>query len=108
MDVRVGGRRHVATEVVTPTGRRWMWFAGEFVDVEANQRLVYNEYISDERATALGADGLDGHTNATEVRVELAEHDGRTSLVLTHVGIDLFGPRTYAVPMDRRIRGNDW
>ena len=87
MDVRVGGRRHVSMEVATPAGRRWMWFAGEFVDVEANRRLVYTEFISDQEGEPVKDAGTEQHSITTEVRIELAERDGRTLMVLTHVGI---------------------
>src|SRR5262245_38198416 len=103
MDVRVGGRRHVAMDVVTPAGRRRMWFAGQFVDVEAHHRLVYSEYIADERGEPVGPDRVDRHPNTTEVRVELAEHDGHTRLVLTHVGIaaDSPGAVGWAMALDK-------
>jgi uncharacterized protein YndB with AHSA1/START domain len=103
MDVRVGGRRHVAMDVVTPTGRRRMWFAGQFVDVEADQRLVYTEYIADERGEPLGEGHVDGPPHATEVRVEFAEDDGRTRIVLTHVGIaaDSPGAVGWAMALDK-------
>jgi uncharacterized protein YndB with AHSA1/START domain len=84
MDVRVGGSRLVCMEVQTPDGPMTMWFAGEYREVVDNERLVYTEYMSDENGNA--------SSPATEVRVELAEADGRTKMVMTHTGIPAGSP----------------
>src|SRR5262245_34312246 len=47
MDVRVGGARHVAMEVQTPSGPRRMWFTGEYREVTEHRRLAYTESMSD-------------------------------------------------------------
>ena len=86
MDVRLGGRRLVCMEMHTPTGPMQMWFTGEYRDVVENRRLVYTEAMSDERGNVAEPSGP-GHPAITEVRVELEELDGRTNMVLTHVGI---------------------
>lgn len=87
MDVRVGGRRLVCMELVSPDGPRRMWFGGEFVDVVENERLAYTEFIADEAGRPVVAGTAGGHPNTTEVRIELVEVAHRTRMVLTHVGI---------------------
>jgi uncharacterized protein YndB with AHSA1/START domain len=95
MDVRVGGRRLVCMEVETPTGRRSMWFAGEYLQVVTNQLLVYTEFISDEKGNAVSPSQMgmgDGHPTTTEVRVELEHSAGVTKMVMTHSGIPSDSP----------------
>ena len=95
MDVRVGGSRLVCMEVQTPAGRRSMWFAGEYVQVVANQLLVYTEFISDQNGNVVSPSDMgmsQGHPTTTEVRVELTELDGVTKMVMTHAGIPSDSP----------------
>ena len=94
MDVRVGGRRLVCMEMQTPNGPMQMWFAGEYLDVVENERLVYTESMSDEHGNVSSPDPAapEGHPSATEVRVELEEMDGRTRMVMTHLGIPADSP----------------
>lgn len=86
MDVRVGGARLVAMEMVTPNGPMTMWFAGEYVEVVENQRLSYTEFVADET----GAPAPGGP--ATRVVVELEDLGGRTKVTLTHIGIPADSP----------------
>jgi uncharacterized protein YndB with AHSA1/START domain len=95
MDVRVGGTRLVCMEANTPGGAILMWFAGEYLEVVQNERLLYTESISDEEGNvssgpAIGA--LEGHPITTEVRVELEDLGGRTRMVMTHAGIPSESP----------------
>ena len=53
MDVRVGGRRLLCMEVMTPRGAMQMWFAGEYLEVVENKRLVYTDAMSDESGNLL-------------------------------------------------------
>lgn len=95
MDVRVGGTRLICMEVQTPAGPRSMWFAGEYLQVVANQLLVYTEFISDENGNVVSPSEMgmsDGHPTRTEVRVELKGLDGVTKMVMTHVGIPSDSP----------------
>ena len=95
MDVRVGGSRLICMEVQTPMGPRSMWFAGEYLEVVANQRLVYTEFIADENGNAVSPSEMgmgDGHPTTTEVRVELTDTGGVTKMVLTHAGIPSGSP----------------
>jgi uncharacterized protein YndB with AHSA1/START domain len=95
MDVRVGGARLVCMEVQTPDGRMQMWFAGEYLDVVENKRLVYTESMADENGNPVspGEIGMPPtHPTNTEVRVELEDVGGRTRVVLTHIGIPSDSP----------------
>jgi uncharacterized protein YndB with AHSA1/START domain len=95
MDVRVGGSRVICMEVQTPAGPRSMWFAGEFLQVVANQLLVYTEFISDKNGNVVSPAEMgmsDGHPTTTEVRVELMQLGGVTKMVLTHAGIPSDSP----------------
>ena len=55
MDVRVGGARLICMEMQTPNGPMQMWFAGEYLEVVENERLVYTEAISDEDGNPVDA-----------------------------------------------------
>lgn len=95
MDVRVGGSRHVCMEMQTPNGEMKMWFTGEFREVTPTTRLVYTESMSDEtgRVVPPGEMGMpDGHPETTEVIVELTDLDGKTKMVMTHVGVPAGSP----------------
>jgi uncharacterized protein YndB with AHSA1/START domain len=95
MDVRVGGTRLVCMEVQTPGGPMRMWFTGEYLEVAENARLVYTESMCDESGTVLAPSAMgmpEGHPTTTEVRVELDALDGRTKMVLTHVGVPSDSP----------------
>jgi uncharacterized protein YndB with AHSA1/START domain len=95
LDVRVGGSRLICMQVQTPAGPRSMWFAGEYLQVVANQLLVYTEFISDENGNVVlpGEMGTsDGHPTTTEVRVELKQLDAITKMVMTHRGIPSDSP----------------
>lgn len=90
MDVRVGGTRLVCMEMQTPDGPMQMWFTGEYREVVENERLVYTESVSDQNGNVSSTSETampEGHPAATEVRVELAEVEGRTRMVMTHVGV---------------------
>ena len=93
IDATVGGRRLVCMEMDTPGGAMRMWFGGEHLEVTRPTRLVYTEAMCDEHGVPTPADQLPpGHGGVTEVRVELEDLDGRTRLVLTHVGIPADSP----------------
>jgi uncharacterized protein YndB with AHSA1/START domain len=103
MDVRVGGTRLVCMEMQTPNGPMQMWFAGEYLEVVENERLVYTEAMADE----------DGNVSppSTEVRVELQGVGGRTKMVMTHRGIpaDSPGATGWTMALDKlaaRVEGH--
>jgi len=106
MDVRVGGARLVGMEVDTPGGPVRMWLVGEYREVAAHKRIVYTESLADAEGNALSLDerGMPhGHPTTTEVTVEFSDLDGRTKLVLTHVGIpaDSPGAAGWAMALDK-------
>jgi uncharacterized protein YndB with AHSA1/START domain len=95
LDVRVGGARLVCMEMQSPNGPMRMWFTGEYREVVDNERLVYTESISDENGNVVSPAEMgmpEGHPTTTEVRVELTSVDGRTKMVMTHVGIPADSP----------------
>lgn len=90
MDVRVGGSRLVCMEVQTTNGPMQMWFTGEYREVVEKERLVYTESVCDENGNLSSPSDMGmpaGHPAITEVRVELEDVDGRTRMVMTHVGV---------------------
>jgi uncharacterized protein YndB with AHSA1/START domain len=93
-ELRVGGARLVRMTVTTPGGVMTMWFAGQFLEIIENRRLVYTEFIADESGNpaAHPATGSSEPPPATEVRVELTDLHGRTKMVMTHVGIPADSP----------------
>jgi uncharacterized protein YndB with AHSA1/START domain len=106
MDVRVGGTRLVSMEIQTPNGAMQMWFAGEYIEVVENERLVYTEFMSDENGKVLSPSDMGmpaGHPTTTEVRVELEALGGRTKMVMTHAGIpkDSPGAAGWAMAFDK-------
>jgi uncharacterized protein YndB with AHSA1/START domain len=95
MDVRVGGTRSVEMEVETPGGRRRMWFVGEHRVVDPGRRLVYTESMADETGHLLTAADMGmpaDHPVTTEITVELDDLDGRTRMVMTHLGVPADSP----------------
>jgi uncharacterized protein YndB with AHSA1/START domain len=95
MDVRVGGSRLVCMQIATPDGPVRMWFTGEYREVVMNLRLVYTESMCDEHGNVLSPADLgmpDGHPTTTQVIVELEDLDGRTKMVMTHVGVPSDSP----------------
>ena len=58
MDVRVGGRRHIAMEIETPNGTMQMYFVGEYREVEPKTRLVYTEAIADADGNTMPAEQM--------------------------------------------------
>ena len=106
MDVRVGGTRLLRMEITTPDGTMQMWFAGQYLEVIENQRLVYTDAMSDEHGNVLSPEqtGMPaGHPTTTEVRVELEPVSGGTRMRLTHVGIPAGSPGAagWAMALDK-------
>jgi uncharacterized protein YndB with AHSA1/START domain len=85
MELRVGGLRQVSMEVDSPRGPMKMSFAGQYLEVVDQKRLVYTESVSDTGGMMTGK-------GATEVRVDLEDLGGRTKMVLTHVGVPAGSP----------------
>ncbi len=88
MDVRVGGKRLICMEMAERNMK--MWFTGEYREVVPPVRLVYTDSMSDEDGNVLSPQAMgmpEGHPEVTEVIVALSDLNGRTKMVLTHVGI---------------------
>ena len=93
MDVCVGGNRLVCMEMSSPGGSIQMWFAGEYLEVVENQRLVYTESMSDEHGNPLsGSETSEAHPMTTRVRLDLEDLGGRTKMVMTHTGVPSDSP----------------
>jgi uncharacterized protein YndB with AHSA1/START domain len=106
MDVRIGGTRLVSMAMQTPDGPMRVWFTGEYREVVENERLVYTESMCDETGNVLSPSDMGlppGHPTTTEVRVELENVDGRTKMVMTHVGVpgDSPGAAGWAMALDK-------
>lgn len=95
MDVEVGGTRHICMTMSTPDGPMQMWFVGTFTEITENERLVYTDSMSDADGNVLSPAQMgmpEGHPQTTEVIVELTPVDGRTRMVMTHVGVPADSP----------------
>ena len=95
MDVTVGGRRHICMQMQTPNGEMQMWFVGEYREIDAPNRLVYTESMSDadgniKTPAEMGMPG--DHPEITEITVELEATDGGTRMVITHAGVPADSP----------------
>ena len=90
MDVTVGGTRKINMEMVTPDRTMSMWFTGEYKEVSAPNRLVYTEAMCDPDGNVMSPADMgmpEGTPEMTEVIVELSEEGGKTTMVMTHVGV---------------------
>jgi uncharacterized protein YndB with AHSA1/START domain len=95
MDVRVGGRRHIAMEMETPSGPMQMFFVGEYREVDPKTRLVYTESMADADGNAMTAEQMGlpvGTPMDTSVVVELEDLGARTRMTVTHVGVPADSP----------------
>jgi len=90
MDVRLGGRRHIAMEMQTPNGEMQMFFVGEYREINPKTRLVYTEAMADADGNAMTAEQMGmpaGMPMETSVVIELEDLGGSTKMVMTHVGV---------------------
>lgn len=95
MNVRVGGSRHICMAMETPNGPMQMWFVGEFIEIVANERLVYTEAMSVEDGNVISPAQMgmpEGHPETTQVIVELEPVDGKTKMTMTHIGVPADSP----------------
>ncbi len=95
MDVQVGGSRLVCMAMETPNGPMEMWFTGEYLEIVANERLVYTESMADPEGNVLSAAEMgmpEGAPTTTSVVVELEDLGGKTRMVMTHVGVPAGSP----------------
>ena len=90
MNVVEGGQRKICMKMEMPDKTMTMWFIGEYKEVSAPHRLVYTESMCDEQGNILSPESMGmpaGHPETTEVIVELAETNGKTTMKMTHVGV---------------------
>jgi len=90
IDVRVGGKRLVCMEMLTPDRSMKMWTTGEHTEVIPNQCLVYTESPADENGNLVSPSAMgmpDGYPMTTEVTVLLEDLGRRTKMVMTHAGM---------------------
>lgn len=90
MDVRVGGTRKVCMAMQSPERSMEMWFIGVYKEVRAPDRLVYTESMCDAEGTIISPQSMgmpDNFPEITEVIVDLSEVDGKTKMVMVHVGV---------------------
>jgi uncharacterized protein YndB with AHSA1/START domain len=88
MDLRVGGKRTIC--MASPDGSMQMWTTGEYVEIIPTTRLVYTESPSDEHGNVMSPAAMgmpEGYPATTEVIVLLEDLDGRTKMVMSHVGV---------------------
>lgn len=91
MDVKVGGTRKVCMSMQTPERSMTMWFTGVYKEVNAPHRLIYTESMCDEDGTIIPPQQMgmpEGFPDITEVIVDLSEVDGKTKMILVHVGVE--------------------
>jgi len=95
IDLNVDGTRHVCMEMDTPNGPMQMWFVGQHQEIVENKRLVYTESMSNAEGNVIDPSSMgmpEGHPATTQVVVELEELDGKTKMVVTHVGVPADSP----------------
>jgi len=86
MDLRVGGRYLVCLERLTPEGPSRLWFAGTYLEIVENERLVYTDYMSDETGRALtnlSSEGAEETAHVTEFQVDFQDDSIGSILVVT-------------------------
>ena len=95
MDVRVGGRRHIAMAMDTPRGPMEMFFVGEYREVNPKTRLVYTELMADADGAPMTAEQMGMPPGAhleTSIVVELEDLGDSTHMVMTHIGVPADSP----------------
>lgn len=91
MDVRIGGVRKICMAMNTPERSMSMWFTGVYKEISAPNRLVYTESMCDEAGVIIPPQKMgmpDTFPDVTEVIVELSEDQGKTKMVMVHVGVE--------------------
>lgn len=84
MDVTAGGKRHICMAMEGPQGAMQMWFAGEYLEIDSPNKLVYTEAMSNEEG--------DETSPSTTVTVKLSATDGGTHMAMTHEGVPADSP----------------
>ena len=90
MDMKVGGVRKICMAMQSPERSMEMWFTGVYKEISAPKRLVYTESMCDADGIIISPQSMgmpDTFPDITEVIVELSEVDGKTQMVMVHVGV---------------------
>ncbi|MEL6598765.1 MAG: SRPBCC domain-containing protein [Pseudomonadota bacterium] len=90
MNVTVGGTRKVCMAMDAPDRSMTMWFSGVYKEISPPHRLVYTESMCDEDGNLISPQSMgmpDDVPDITEIIVELTEANGKTRMVMTHVGV---------------------
>lgn len=90
MDVKVGGTRKVCMAMQSPERSMEMWFTGIYKEVNEPRRLVYTESMCDADGTIISPQAMgmpDNFPDITEVIIDLTDADGKTRMVMVHVGV---------------------
>lgn len=95
MDLRVGGVRKIAMEMVRPDRVMRMWFTGIYKEITPVTRLVYTEAMCDENGVLIPPAQMgmpEGTPDITEVIVTLQDMGDKTAMTLVHVGVPAGSP----------------
>lgn len=90
MNVTPGGTRKICMAMQSPERSMTMWFTGIYKEIDPPHRLVYTESMCDAEGTIITPQSMgmpDDFPDITEVIVELTEADGKTRMVMVHVGV---------------------
>lgn len=106
MDVRVGGRRHIAMQMQSPSGPMQMFFVGEYREVDPKTRLVYTERMADQDGNPMTAEQMGmpaGVPMETSIVVELEDLGTCTKMTMTHIGVPAESPggQGWAMALDK-------
>ena len=91
MDVTIGGVRKVSMAMDSADRAMTMWFTGVYKEVTPPNRLVYTESMCDETGKIIPPQSMGmpaDFPDITEVIVDLNEVDGKTRMVMVHVGVE--------------------
>lgn len=95
MDVREGGTRKIAMEMVRPDQTMTMWFTGVYKEITPPTRLVYTEAMCDADGNLIPPSAMgmpEGTPDITEVIVDLRDEGGKTAMTMVHVGVPAGSP----------------
>ena len=88
MDAVVDGEQFVC--MIMPGGENKMFTRGNYKEVIVNKKLVYTDSPCDENGKLLEPEAMgmpEGMHMTTEVVIELSEADGKTKMMMSHIGV---------------------
>ena len=85
-DFKVGGKYLYCMR--SPEGQDF-WSTGTYKEIVPMERIVFTDSFADEKGNVVPSThyGMEGFPLELEVTVALEEHNGKTKMTLTHVGI---------------------